>query len=90
MTHATPWSVNQYFVQPTWAVTILEERLASRDFVLGDKYSVIDGYALIVLGWSEPAKLSLAAYPNIRAYMARIEARPVIQRVRQIEGPIVW
>jgi glutathione S-transferase len=69
---------------------ILEERLASRDFVLGDRYSVIDGYALIVLGWSEPAKLSLAAYPNIRAYMARIEARPLIQRVRQIEGPIVW
>ena len=69
---------------------ILEDRLASSDLVLGDRYSVIDGYALIVLGWSEPAKLSLEAYPHIRAYMARIEARPVIRRVGQIEGPIVW
>lgn len=69
---------------------ILEDRLASNAFILGDRYSVIDGYALIVLNWSEPAKLSLEAYSNIRAYMARIEARPAVQRVRQIEGPITW
>lgn len=69
---------------------ILEDRLASNAFILGDRYSVIDGYALIVLNWSEPAKLSLEAYPNIRAYMARIEARPAVRRVRQIEGPITW
>lgn len=71
-------------------LTILEDRFASEDFVLGNQYSVIDGYTLIVLGWSEPARLSLEAYPNIRNYMARVEARPAVQRVRQIEGPIVW
>lgn len=69
---------------------VLEERFASNDFILGDVYSVIDGYALIVLGWSEPAQLSLETYPNVRAFLARVEARPAIQHVRQIEGPIVW
>lgn len=69
---------------------ILEDRFASNDYVLGIRYSVVDGYALIVLGWSEAAKISLEAYPNIRTYMTRIEARPVVQRVREIEGPIVW
>ncbi|UAJ10547.1 glutathione S-transferase family protein [Glacieibacterium megasporae] len=69
---------------------ILENRFASEDFILGDAYSVIDGYALVVLGWSEPAKLSLAPYPNVRAYMARIEARSAVRSVRQKEGPIVW
>ena len=69
---------------------ILEDRFGTRNFILGDRYSVIDGYALVVLGWSAAAKLSLEAYPNIRAYIARIEARPVIQRIREMEGPIVW
>uniref|UniRef100_B0T6Q4 Glutathione S-transferase domain n=1 Tax=Caulobacter sp. (strain K31) TaxID=366602 RepID=B0T6Q4_CAUSK len=69
---------------------VLEDRIASRDFILGDQYSVIDGYALIALNWSTPAELSLEAYPNILAFMARVEARPVIQHVRRLEGPIIW
>ena len=69
---------------------VLEDRLASGNFILGDRYSVIDGYALVVLKWSQPAKLSLEGYPNIQAYMSRIEARPAVRHVREVEGPIVW
>lgn len=69
---------------------VLEDRLVEQDYILGDRYSVIDGYALVVLNWSVPADLSLAAYPNIRAYMERLEARPAIRRVREVEGPITW
>ena len=69
---------------------VLEDRLAERSYILGDDYSVIDGYALIVLNWSVPAELSLDAYPNIRAYMDRLEMRPSIQKVRRSEGPIAW
>lgn len=69
---------------------MLNDRLAGQDFILGDHYSVVDGYALIALGWSVPCALSLEAYPNILAFMARVEARPVIQRVRQLEGALDW
>jgi glutathione S-transferase len=69
---------------------VLEDRLADRDFILGDNYSVLDGYALIALGWSVPSELSLDAYPNILRFMARIEARPVIKYVRDLEGPLDW
>jgi glutathione S-transferase len=69
---------------------VLEDRLADQDYILGDRYSVIDGYALVVLNWSVPADLSLAPYPNIRAYMERLEARPAIRRVREAEGPSTW
>lgn len=68
---------------------VLEDRLAEREYVLGN-YSVIDGYALIVLNWSVPAQVSLDPYPNIRAYMERLEARPAIRRVREVEGQISW
>lgn len=69
---------------------VLEDRLAQRDHILGDQYSVVDGYALVVLNWSVPAEVSLDPYPNIRAYMERLEARPAIRRVREAEGPITW
>ena len=69
---------------------VLEDRLAERDYILGDRYSVIDGYALIVLNWSVPAQVALDPYPNIRAYMERLEARPAIRRVREAEGQINW
>lgn len=69
---------------------VLEDRLAERDYILGDRYSVIDGYALIVLNWSVPAQVVLDPYPNIRAYMKRLEARPAIRRVREAEGQISW
>ena len=71
-------------------LAVLEERLSTRDFIMGDQYCVTDGYALVVLNWSEPTNLSLKPYPNIRAYMARVSARPAIQRVMDIEGPIIW
>ena len=69
---------------------VLEDRLAERDYILGDRYSVIDGYALVVLNWSVPAQVALDPYPNIRAYMERLEARPAIRRVREAEGQIHW
>lgn len=69
---------------------VLEDRLSERDFILSDQYSVIDGYALIVLNWSVPAQVALDPYPNIRAYMKRLEARPAIRRVREAEGQINW
>lgn len=69
---------------------VLEDRLSERDFILSDQYSVIDGYALIVLNWSVPAQVALDPYPNIRAYMKRLEARPAIRRVREAEGRINW
>jgi glutathione S-transferase len=69
---------------------VLDDRLRDRDFILGDNYSVIDGYALIALGWSVPAQLSLAPYPNILEFMQRVEARPVIRKVRQMEGTLDW
>ena len=69
---------------------VLEDRLAGRNFILGDQYSVVDGYALIALGWSVPCALPLDAYPNIVAFMERVEARPITQHVRQLEGPLDW
>lgn len=69
---------------------VLENRLDGRNFILGDQYSVIDAYALVALGWSVPCGLSLDPYPNVRAFIERVEARPVVRRVRELEGSLDW
>jgi glutathione S-transferase len=81
---------NLYESRVARRLTVLETHLASSQFILGDNYSVIDGYLLIVLCWSEPANISLVQYPNIVDYMKKLESRPTIKKVREIEGVVAW
>ena len=55
---------------------ILESELATRPFIAGDRYSVADMAMFAYGSRAEEAGLSLAAYPNLRAWIARIEAQP--------------
>lgn len=64
----------------------LEARLAGRDYILGQAFSVVDAYAFVVTGWTEWLEISLAPYPNIRAYRARVAARPAVAKVLKEEG----
>lgn len=82
--------INFYEGRVARRLTVLEERLTGQPYILGSDYSVIDGYALIVLNWSVPAGLSLDPYPNIRRYMEKLEERPSIRKVREAEGTISW
>lgn len=64
----------------------LEARLEGRDWLLPSGFSAADimmGFNLFAL----PYYLHLDAFPNVRAYKARIEARPAHQRAVAREGP---
>jgi glutathione S-transferase len=64
----------------------LESRLEGRDWLLPSGFSAADimmGFNLFAL----PYYLHLDAFPNVRAYKARIEARPAHQRAVAREGP---
>ncbi|MDD8021792.1 MAG: glutathione S-transferase family protein [Paracoccaceae bacterium] len=55
----------------------LSERLMAGDYVMG-AFSIADAAAFYLIGWHERAGLSLD--PVLTAYMARMRARPAIQR----------
>jgi len=58
-----------------WA-TVLNDHLSSRDFMVGDDWTLADygvGYAG---GMTEPLELDLSAFPNVAAYYKRFEANP--------------
>ncbi|MEO3413747.1 glutathione binding-like protein [Roseovarius sp. CAU 1744] len=55
-------------------------------FVLGDRFTVADAYAFVILNWANFTGISLASWPRLEAYMARIGARPAVQKTLKQEG----
>ena len=66
----------------------IDKHLAGKQYLMGDKFTVADAYAFTVLNWSNYQKIDLAQYPNIKAYMARVGARPKVQEAMMAEGLI--
>lgn len=60
----------------TRTLGILDSELATRSFIAGDDYSIADIALFAYASRAEEAGLSLQAYPNFRAWVARIEAQP--------------
>jgi glutathione S-transferase len=55
---------------------ILDEQLATRPFIAGDRYTIADMSIFAYASRAEEAGLSLAPYPHLRAWIARVEAQP--------------
>lgn len=77
------------------AITKLETRLGQlavqmgeRDWLVGDRFTVADGYLYVVLSWMSGFKIDLARWPVLAAHHARVAARPTVQAAREAEkGP---
>jgi glutathione S-transferase len=63
----------------------VNKELAGKDYVLGDHFSVADAYLYTVTRWAKPMAIDLTPYPNLQAFMARVEARPAVQEALKIE-----
>jgi glutathione S-transferase len=55
---------------------VLESELATRPFIAGDRYTIADMSIFAYASRAEEAGLSLAPYPHLRAWIARVEAQP--------------
>ncbi len=58
------------------ALRIMDEHLATQRFFAGSAYSVADIALYAYTHVADEAGLDLAAYPAIRAWMARVQAQP--------------
>lgn len=67
---------------------LLDEHLASRQHLLGDGFSVADAYLFTVLNWTNPLKIDTSGHPNLKAYIARVGARPKVREALKAEGLI--
>ena len=78
------WTLNKYGPR----LAYLDAKAKDREFLL-DRFSVADGYLTTVLNWTRATpQIELAAYPNVRAYLERMRARPSIAAALAAEIPL--
>ncbi|HOB67871.1 glutathione transferase GstA [Ottowia sp.] len=64
----------------------LEGELAGKTYLMGDDFTVADGYLFVVTNWAKPMGIDLSPYPNLVAYRGRVAARPAVQAAMKHEG----
>ncbi|MFG1186263.1 glutathione transferase GstA [Xanthobacter aminoxidans] len=69
----------------------IEVNLASRDYLVGDAFTVADAYLFTVLGWMKGFSIDLDHWPATAHYMRRIGGRASVQSAlaREAELPPV-
>jgi glutathione S-transferase len=59
--------------------------LTGREYLTGS-FSVADAYAFTIVNWSRMLAIDLSAFPLLKAYMARVAARPKVREAMEREG----
>ena len=64
----------------------LDKQLAGKHYLMGDKFTVADAYLFTVLRWASRIDMDLGKWPNLKAYVDRVAARPKVQEALKAEG----
>lgn len=65
----------------TECFTLIERHyLGEGPWVLGEQYSVADGYLFTVAGWLKSDGVDIAQFPKVHAHSQRMAQRPAVQR----------
>ena len=67
-------------------LTFVAGTLEGRDYLLGSRFTVADAYLFTMLGWCNFLNYSLADWPVLQSYAARIAQRPAVQQAMRNEG----
>ncbi len=60
--------------------------LAGYPFLMGEHFTVADGYLFTVTNWARIVKFDLTPWKNVATFMDRIRARPHVQEALKAEG----
>jgi len=64
----------------------VDGQLAGKDYLMGQQFTVADGYLFVMLRWAPRHRMDLSAFKNLTAFKARLEARPTVQEALATEG----
>ncbi len=64
----------------------INEQLEGKTWLLGDSFTVADGYLFNITNWAKPTGVDLTPYPNLLAWRERVAARPAVQAAMKAEG----
>ena len=64
----------------------VDSQLAGKQYLMGDQFTVADGYLFTVTNWTQPTNLDISGLANLAAYRERVGARPGVQAAMKAEG----
>lgn len=64
----------------------VDSQLADKQYLMGDQFTVADGYLFTVTNWTQPTNLDISGLANLAAYRERVGARPAVQAAMKAEG----
>jgi glutathione S-transferase len=64
----------------------IDKALEGKQYLMGDKFSAADAYLFTVTRWAPRIEFDLTPFPNVRAFMDRVAARPKVQEALKAEG----
>jgi glutathione S-transferase len=64
----------------------LSKELDGRGYLVGDRFTVADGYLFTLLGWLPFVGMNLQEWPVLKAYRERIATRPAVKEALKAEG----
>jgi glutathione S-transferase len=66
----------------------IDAQLAGRDYLMGENFSVADGYLYVMLRWAERMNIDISGLKNLVAYKDRVAARPKVREALIKENQI--
>ena len=64
----------------------VDSQLAGKQYLMGDQFTVADGYLFTVTNWTQPTKLDISGLAHLAAYREQVGARPAVQAAMKAEG----
>lgn len=64
----------------------LQNALGSKNFLMGDQFTVADAYLFVVLGWFRHVGMDLGQWPVLKRFHERVAARPHVIAALKAEG----
>jgi glutathione S-transferase len=63
-------------------LTILDQALAGKDYLVEDRFTVADLNVASILSWAKASQIDLSAYGNLAPWLDRCLARPAVKATR--------
>jgi glutathione S-transferase len=64
----------------------LNTQLAGKAYLTGDTFTIADSYLFTIVNWSNGVGIDLTPWPALKAFQARVAARPKVQEAMAAEG----
>ena len=67
-------------------LALLQGKLGDKPFLLGDRFTIADAYAFVILRWAHKFRIDTSELPKLAAYFERLLARHSVRQALEEEG----